>query len=81
MVSSKLQLNPFLSKQQKVHSPRSPGFLHHTQPPWNNLGLTLHKKNCIPYNENLLQDKHLEALLKKTKQNYHSSAEDIEFHI
>jgi hypothetical protein len=29
----------------------------------------------------LLQDKHLEALLKKTKQNYHSSAEDIEFHI
>jgi len=66
---SKLQLSPFFPKQQKVCPTRSLGFLHHPQPPWNNLGLTLHKKNYIPKNENLLQDRYLEALLKKTKQN------------
>ncbi len=55
--------------QQKVRPTRSLGFLHHPQPPWNNLGLTLHKRNYIPKNENLLQDRYLEALLKKTKQN------------
>jgi hypothetical protein len=65
---SKLQLSPFLSKQQKVHPTRSLGFLHHPQSPQNNLGLTLHKRNYISKNENLLQDRYLEALLKKTKQ-------------
>jgi hypothetical protein len=66
---SKLQLNPFPLKQQKVHFARFFGFLHHPQTPCNNLGLTLHKRNSISWNEYLLQDKHLEALLKKTKQN------------
>jgi len=66
---SKLQLSPFFPKQQKVRPTRSLGFLHHPQPSRNNLGLTLHKKNYIPKNENLLQDRYLKALLKKTKQN------------
>jgi hypothetical protein len=42
---SMLKLNPFLCKQQKVHSTRSLGFLHHPQPHYNNLCLTLHKRN------------------------------------
>jgi hypothetical protein len=68
------QLNPFPLKQQKVHSTRSSEFLHHPQPHYNNLCLTLHKRNHKPYKGYLLQDSDLEALMKKTKQNHHSNA-------
>jgi len=66
---SKLQLSPFLSKQQKVHPARFLWFLHHPQPPRNKSWFKITLKIYIPKNENLLQDRHLEALLKKTKQN------------
>jgi hypothetical protein len=66
---SMLQLNPFPSKQEKVHFTGFLGFLHHPQPPFNIFSLTLHKKNYKPWKEYLLQNIDLEALMKKTKQN------------
>jgi len=42
---SMLQLNPFFLKQQKVHFIGFSRFLHHPQPHYNNLCLTLHKRN------------------------------------
>jgi hypothetical protein len=66
---SMLQFNPFPSKQEKVHFVGSLGILHHPQPPFNILSLTLHKRNCKPW-----KNTDLEVLMEKTKQNQHSSA-------
>jgi hypothetical protein len=65
------------SKQQKVHFVGSLGFLHHPQPPCDILHLTLHKRNRKPWKEYLLQNTNLKALMKKTKQNKHSSAKNL----